>query len=365
MAKRGRRRSRWGDGAIEERDGKYLARISRTEGGVRRRESKTFALRVDAEWWLGQAKRNGEAPEDVRLAEYLERWLVGKRRVAPSTRLQYENHIRHHIIPVLGGHKLVALRRRHIEAFIDDRLAHTYRRTPEGPLRRLSPATVGKLLVTLRSALSEAVPRDIPENPAARVEAPKVTRRQVRVVGASEAGRILDAVQGTWVEPIARFLFGSSLRISEALSINQGDIDWAAGTVRINASKANLRRLPVTDDAMDALRMAKTQAPRLGAKEPIFFSPRPNRQHVRDRLSRHSVSHALPKLLAGASIEALSAHGLRHTYATVALEAGIPIEAIAEQMGHKNPTMTRNRYAHVTPNLQRAALQIVNEAVKR
>jgi integrase len=116
---------------------------------------------------------------------------------------------------------------------------------------------------------------------------------------------------------------------------------------------------------MDALRLALADAPRIGPREPVFFSPRPNRQGVRDRLSRHSVSHALPRLLEGASLDALSAHGLRHAYATVALEAGIPIEAIAEQMGHRNPTMTRNRYAHVTPNLQRAALQIVNEAVKR
>jgi integrase len=362
VARRGRRRGRRGDGTITTLpNGKYLARISTTEGGKRKRESKTFDLRNDAEWWLSQAKRHGQAPEDIRVADYMERWLNGKRKVAPSTLAQYANHVRLHIVPVLGGHRLVDLRRRHVESFIDGRLRYV----SAGTGRPLSSATVGKLLVTLRSALEEAVPRDIPDNPAAKVEAPKVPRRQVRVVGADEARAILDAVTGTWVEPIARFLFGSSLRISEALSINQGDIDWDAATVRIRQSKTHLRRLPVTDDAMTALRLALVDAPRRGKAEPVFFGPRANRQGQRDRLTRHSVSHALPRLLAGASIEALSAHGLRHAYATVALEAGVPIEAIAEQMGHRNPTMTRNRYAHVTPNLQRAALRIVEEAMER
>jgi integrase len=360
MARRGRRRGRRGDGTIVERDGRYLARISRTEGGIRKRESRTFDLRTDAEWWLSQAQRHGEAPEDIRLADYLERWLRGKRGLRDSTRAQYENHVRLHIAPAIGGYRLVELRRRHIESFVEGRLQHV----SGGTGRNLSPSTVRAILVTLRSALDEAVPRQIPDNPAARVEAPKVTRPQIRVVGADEARRILDAVTGTWVEPIARFLFGSSLRISEALSINQGDIDWEASTVRIRESKTLIRRLPVTDDAMVGLRMALAQAPRIGAKEPVFFSPRPNRQGVRDRLSRHSVSHALPRFLEGASIDRLSAHGLRHAHATVALEAGVPIEAIAEQLGHKNPTMTRNRYAHVTPNLQRAALRIIEEAVK-
>jgi hypothetical protein len=89
--RRGRRRGRRGDGTITERDGRYLARISRTEGGKRTRESRTFDLRNDAEWWLSQARRHGEAPEDIRLGDYLERWLRGKRDVTASTLAQYRN----------------------------------------------------------------------------------------------------------------------------------------------------------------------------------------------------------------------------------------------------------------------------------
>jgi integrase len=359
MARRGRRRGRRGDGSITERDGKYLARISTTEGGVRKRQSKTFDLRNDAEWWLSQARRHGEAPEDIRVADYLERWLNGKRSIRPSTRTQYEEHVRLHILPVLGGHRLVDLRRRHVELLVEDRLR--YVSTATG--RPLSPATVQKILVTLRSALEAAVPRDIPDNPAARVEAPKVERKLVRAVGADEAARILDAVTGSWVEPIARFLLGSALRIGEALSINQGDIDWDAGVVRIRESKTILRRVAVTDDALDALRLALADAPRRGKAEPVFFSPRPNRQGVRDRLTASSVTHALRPLLVKAGLEPMSAHGLRHAYATVALETGVPLELIADQLGHRSLAMTR-RYAHVMPALRASSVAMVGDAVR-
>ncbi len=354
------RRGRRGAGSITRRDGKYQARWSSTEGGKRVRKSATFHLRNDAEWWLREASR-GDVPETGRTVEdYLLLWLRGKRRIRPSTRLQYANHIEKHIIPVLGGFRMTDLQRRHVEAFVEDRLRYVSPSTH----RPLTPSTVGKLLVTLRSALEEAVPREIPDNPAAKVEAPKVEREPVRAVGATEASAIIDAVAGTWVEPIARFLFGSALRISEALTLNQGDIDWREGVVKLRRSKTSIRTVMVSDDGMAALRMAVDDAPRSGKGEPVFFGPKPSRTSlVRDRMTRHSVAHALPRLIEAAGIERLTAHGLRHAHATVGLEAGTPIEAIADQLGHRSPNMTR-RYAHVLPTMKRAALQAHDNAVK-
>ena len=39
-------------------------------------------------------------------------------------------------------------------------------------------------------------------------------------------------------------------------------------------------------------------------------------------------------------------HSLRHTFATRAIECGIDVKALSEILGHKNPTVTLNRYAH-------------------
>lgn len=362
-----RRRGKRGAGSITERwvgpkghkRKVYQARVSTTEGGKRVRKAKSFDFRDDAAWWLREASRGG-APDRLTVAAYLERWLAGKRDLRESTRLQYENHVRVHIVPELGGFELTELTRAHVERFVNGRSRYV----SESTHRKLSASTVRAILVTLRSALEEGVPRELPDNPARRVRAPRVQREPVRAVGTVEAKRILAAVRGTWVEPIARFLFGSGLRIGEALSIDQGMIDWPNGKVRIGKSKTGIRRLSVTADAMDALRLALVDAPRLGPKEPVFFGPKPSRSGQRDRLSRHSVAHALPRLLAGASIEHLTPHGLRHAHATTRLELGHDIETIAAQLGHKNPTMTRNVYAHVTERSQRATLAELDEAVK-
>ena len=39
-------------------------------------------------------------------------------------------------------------------------------------------------------------------------------------------------------------------------------------------------------------------------------------------------------------------HSLRHTFATRAIECGMDVKTLSEILGHKNPTVTLNRYAH-------------------
>lgn len=352
-----RHRGRRGNGSIVERDGRYVARISRTEGGVRKRESRTFDLRQEAEWWLSQARRHGESPADVKVAAYLEGWLRGKRDVAASTKAQYENHVRVHINPVLGGYRLIDLRRRHVEDFVDGRARHV----SSGTGRTLSASTVRAILVTLRSALEEAVPRDIPDNPAAKVKAPTVRRPPVHALTIEEARDLIAAVRGEWIEQLVRFLLGSGVRIGEAVALNQRDVQ--DGFVRLRKSKTSIRAVRVSDDAMAALNEAIRMAPRRGPDEPIFFSPRANRQGVRDRLDRGSAQHALPRILERAGLRRMTPHALRHGTATLMLADGVPMQVIAEQLGHRNPTMTAKVYAHVDPRMVKRALSVLDEAV--
>ena len=359
VAKRGRRRGRRGDGSIVERDGRYLARWSHTEGGIRRRESKTFTLRNDAEWWLGQAKRHGEAPDDPFIRDFMSAWLAGKREVSPSTRTMYESHVVDHIIPALGGFRLGALRQRHVQAFVGELQTTVSEKTH----RPLSPAMVGKILGTLRQALGTAVPRDIPDNPAAKVKAPRVHREPIAAMTPDDAAAIIAAVKDTWLERIVRVLLGSGLRVGEAVALNQGDVH--PGWVGLRKSKTTIRAVRLSVDADAAIHDAIRSAPRRGKAEPVFFSPR-HRRHsdARDRLAGSSVSHALPKVLEAAGLSRLTPHGLRHGTATLMVGAGVHMRVVAEQLGHANPAMTARTYAHVAPESQIAALAVLDEVVK-
>ena len=67
----------------------------------------------------------------------------------------------------------------------------------------------------------------------------------------------------------------------------------------------------------------------------------------------------LSKLLGRVSVEIglprLTAHGLRHTCATLMLASGVPPKVAAERLGHADPMLFTNLYSHVTPSMQRAA----------
>lgn len=354
-----RKRSRHGAGSIIRRDGRYQARWSSTEGGKRTRKAKSFDLRHDAEWWLREAQRAGAPPDELTVAVYLERWLSRQRDIRESTRAQYANHIRVHLTPGLGGHRVADLQRRHVEAFVEDRARHISPSTH----RVLSPSTIRSILVTLRSALEDGVPRDLPYNVAKRVAGPRVNRPQVQAMTVVDARAILGAFRGTWLEHLVRVLLGSGLRIGEALALDQVDVQ--DGFVRLRKSKTTLRAVTVTEDAMEALRETLAAAPRRGPAEPVFFAPRHNRAGVRDRLDRNSVNHAFARILAENGLRHLSPHGLRHGTATLMLTHGAPMQSIADQLGHRNPGLTMRTYAHVDPILITRGLAALDEAVKK
>jgi integrase len=56
-----------------------------------------------------------------------------------------------------------------------------------------------------------------------------------------------------------------------------------------------------------------------------------------------------------ANLPRIRFHDVRHTYATLALQAGIPAKIVSERLGHKNIGITLDTYSHVTPGMQEEA----------
>jgi integrase len=63
-----------------------------------------------------------------------------------------------------------------------------------------------------------------------------------------------------------------------------------------------------------------------------------------------------------ASVPVIRFHDLRHTYATISLELGVPAKVLQEALGHSSIAMTMGRYAHVTPNMQNSAAEKLGQA---
>jgi integrase len=60
-------------------------------------------------------------------------------------------------------------------------------------------------------------------------------------------------------------------------------------------------------------------------------------------------------LIKAADVKRIKLHGLRHTCATLLLQAGEPIHVVSERLGHSKVSMTMEVYAHVLPDMQQQA----------
>jgi integrase len=66
----------------------------------------------------------------------------------------------------------------------------------------------------------------------------------------------------------------------------------------------------------------------------------------------------------GLELPFIRLHDLRHTHATLLLQAGVPIKVVSERLGHSRVGMTLDVYAHVLPAMDRAAADAIGALVR-
>lgn len=73
-----------------------------------------------------------------------------------------------------------------------------------------------------------------------------------------------------------------------------------------------------------------------------------------------NVTHELQAVLARASLPRQRFHDLRHTHATLRLEAGDDLYSVSRSLGHSSITTTADTYGHVTPAMQERSAALVD-----
>ncbi len=151
-----------------------------------------------------------------------------------------------------------------------------------------------------------------------------------------------DEWQGLRDSAIFTILYGCGLRISEALSLNFGDITAQSASLRV-LGKGNKERivplLPVIYEKIDAYLQACPYNFRHG--EPLFLGARG------ERLSPRIVQRQMAKIRAVLGLnDNLTPHALRHSFATHLLSEGTDLRSIQELLGHASLTTTQ-RYTDV------------------
>lgn len=336
-------------------DGGWMAALplGRDKGGRRRYVRRRAPDDKAAERALARLRREwGLAGEVafVRLDDYLDGWLDAVRpSVAQGTFTSYSGHVALHISPLLGHLTVGSLRPADVHRLVR-------RLLDQGK----GAATVQRVVTTLRMALGQAVRDGELATNVAQVRLPRVDRPPVEAMTAARAQLVLDAAAADRLAALYVLLLGTGMRLGEACALDWRDLDLDAGTafVRRGKTRAATRTVPLAPFVVRALAAHRAATPRYGAAEPVFLGER-----TRDRLRPGTASHAFPRLLERAGLPRLRVHDLRHATATILLARGLPMRDIATILGHANPSVTANVYAHTVAESRERAARLLEEAM--
>jgi integrase/recombinase XerC len=196
-------------------------------------------------------------------------------------------------------------------------------------------------------------------NPAKALRNPRKSKKLPHFLSSDEVGRLLDAPGGDAQlalrdRAILETLYAAGLRVSELVGLSDGDLDFAAGVVRVRGKGRKERLSPIGSFAVKSLRAwlkVRTLSPRekQGREAPVFTN------RLGTRLTTRSVARMLEKYLKLTGLDSrTSPHTLRHSFATHLLDRGADIRSVQELLGHKS-LVTTQIYTHVsTANLKAA-----------
>lgn len=372
-----------------DRDGSYLPHRCRGRwsfslvvaphpNGRRRQVARGgFATKRDAQAALRDAAAREEAGvadvHGITVQQYLEAWLLSKRSIRDTTRRGYETDIRKYLQSAIGHIRLADLRAHHIDEMYSALLS---RRDPA------SPSTIRHLHTTLRASLNAAVKRRlIPWNPAQHIELPSYVCPEASVWGPDQLNAFLASIRAHRLRVMFRLIAVTGLRRGEAIALHWTDLDldggactvrWqlvdAGGGARLGPPKTRrgARVLPLDSATMALLRQHRIDqlAERLAWGSAWQQSGLVFAREDGSALRPDYVSHLFVKLAERAGVPRIRLHDLRHTNASLALAAGVPLKVVSHRLGHSSTAITSDLYTHVIPAVAQDAADRIGALIQ-
>lgn len=213
--------------------------------------------------------------------------------------------------------------------------------------RGLSPITTNSYWRALRPFFNYLEKVEGVSNPFRDAKAPGFQAPLPKALKAAELVRVLDAARHyPWrtqyqreraVAMLAVMIY-AGLRRSEVLKLKFADVDLQQGTIRIDRGKGRFggkdRTAYVNADLRVILQSFIRERLRVGHTCPEFFASREKRGVSLEQFKR------LILLVREASGIQFTPHALRHSFITMLLRSGVPINAVQELAGHANITTT-------------------------
>ncbi|MGD0828056.1 MAG: site-specific integrase [Desulfobaccales bacterium] len=222
-----------------------------------------------------------------------------------------------------------------------------------------SEATVRHVLCIVRQAFNKAVVWRLwaGESPCKGVSFPNPNNARQRFLSQEEATRVFESLRqrSDQVARIATMSLYGGLRLGEVLGLTWSNVDFANGIIFVQDSKnRESRPIFITEPIKQVLAELIPGTP----TNPLFKTKTGNPVQWLSKSFAATVNEL--KLNEGVSDarERVTFHTLRHTYASWAVMAGVPLYVVGKALGHRTLTMTA-RYSHLAQDSHRAAFEAV------
>ncbi len=299
-----------------------------------------------------------EEPRDPTFHEFASEWMAARRaEVRATTAANYEWQLVHHLLPYFARDRLSQITVQEVDRYRHRKVAE----------ERLSPKSINETIARLAQILEVAVEYEIIDrNPAAgqkrKVKAAR--RRPVHLDAADQIAAVLDAAgeldaganarTGGRRPFVAALVFGG-LRISEACQLRWRAVDLANGRLHVGEAKtdAGVREVDMLPVLRDELASHKAAAGGASAANALVFAtangtPR-DKDNARERVIRPVVKRAdeiLEQRAQRPLPAGVTAHKLRHTYASILIALGGDPSYVMGQLGHADARFTLSVYTH-------------------
>ncbi|HUA07942.1 MAG TPA: site-specific integrase [Candidatus Acidoferrales bacterium] len=293
--------------------------------------------------------------------ELLDSWLARKKKaIKDRTYGSYESVVRLHIKPALGELDPAKLTARHVVALLDA-LEHTVKAGRKDDSTDMIGPRTGQIVYTTLSQAFRIL------NPCLMltVPKPKGEKMEIQPWDGEQARTFLlhvDAVNDA-AAALYRLALTTGMRKGEMLALTVNDLNFKNGEVRITKTWNE--------------KMLKATSPKTKSSRRTIIMPERTRQALRAyimqvgvrgdsrifTLEPRNLTKSMHKAMEAAKVPKIRFHDLRHSYATVALAAGVNVKVISLSLGHASVKITLDTYAHVLPGQSEAAAEKIDAAI--
>ena len=184
-----------------------------------------------------------------------------------------------------------------------------------------------------------------------------VEDKDIHFLSSKQAGLLLKLTDNNMRQKVLVLLMlDCGLRVSEVINIKLSDFDFRKRTLTVFSLKKRkikkFRQIPLTDRLFVALSEYIKSMRNVKSESWLFPSPSNPENHI----LRFSVNQYLRRKNSKLNIKNLHPHALRHTFATSLVSEDVPINEVADLLGHENMNTTRI-YTHIPTERLRASLQ--------